>query len=592
MRCSLVCPLSLALLSTLFTLPATAQSVLPEEGPDTSLAALAPAVAPPLRLAEGRSAAPLIALRSAAAGAPDQLEALVAHNRSGQLPVQIGFARPLPTVRKVQLTAALLQSEKIAAVAGGFAAASLQGNLVWSTHVGVADADRLRLRLTDLDLPADTRLWVWGLGEEPQAFGLELAGPDGDLWTPSVGGESIYLEIEVPAGALAGKPARFQLREVAQSFRLDTLSGGLDSAPSALDTGCLDDATCSSAGTLASIDLVRRAIAYLQFIDGGSQFLCSGGLVNDTVAATNVPYLLTANHCFDNQAAASTLEAFWNYRTASCNGATPNLSGLPKSNGATLLASNSSSDFTFVRLNSIPANRGFLGWNSTAAANNTPLFRISHPLGGPQSFSRAAVRTSGVPTCTGVPRPRFLYSQVNDGATFGGSSGAPVLNSSGQIVGQLTGGCGNNAAEGCDYSNSEIDGAFSNTFSALSSFLSPVAAACTANGTTLCLSGGRFQVRVTWQPPGGSATAALAVPLSGDSGYFTFSDPDNVEMVIKVLNACSFSNRIWVFTAGLTNVRVVTTVTDTGNGTVKTYTNPQGTAFAAIQDTSAFATCP
>jgi hypothetical protein len=42
----------------------------------------------------------------------------------------------------------------------------------------------------------------------------------------------------------------------------------------------------------------------------------------------------------------------------------------------------------------------------------------------------------------------------------------------------------------------------------------------------------------------------------------------------------------------LTNVRVVTTVTDTANGAVRTYTNPQGTRFAPVQDTAAFATCP
>jgi hypothetical protein len=33
-------------------------------------------------------------------------------------------------------------------------------------------------------------------------------------------------------------------------------------------------------------------------------------------------------------------------------------------------------------------------------------------------------------------------------------------------------------------------------------------------------------------------------------------------------------------------------VTDVNNGTVKNYTNPQGVAFAPIQDTGAFATCP
>jgi lysyl endopeptidase len=595
---------SVLVLAILAAVPAAyAQSVGPAEAP---AAAVAPAVAPPLRLAEGRSAAPLIALRSARDGAPDQLEALAEWNRSGQLPVRVGFARPLPLTRKVELTAARLENEAIAALAGGYVAPSLRGDLVWSTHVGVAGAHRLRLHLTDTALPKGTRFWVWGLGEEPQAFGLELLGETGDLWTPSVGGESIFLEVEVPRAALVGgvgdvgdvidggKAARFTLREVSQSFRLDAQGQPLENAPSALDLSCLDDATCTGAGVLGIIAQYRRAVAHLQFIDSGTEFICSGALVNDTVAATFVPYLLTANHCFDTQASANTLEAFWDFKTSTCDGPTPGLGGLPKSNGATLLATSANSDFTFLRLNSAPGTRVLLGWNASAAAvpNNTQLFRISHPLGNSQAFSRSTVKTSGVPTCGGVPRPRFLYSQLTDGATFGGSSGAPVILAGGQIVGQLTGGCGDDPDEGCDYSNSEIDGAFSATFPAISAFLNPATTVCTSNSTTLCLSAGRFQVQATWQPPGGVATPARAVALTPDSGYFTFSDPNNVEMVAKVVNACGLNSRYWVFAAGLTNVRVVTTVTDTRTGTVKTYTNPQGTAFAPLQDTNAFATCP
>jgi hypothetical protein len=65
-----------------------------------------------------------------------------------------------------------------------------------------------------------------------------------------------------------------------------------------------------------------------------------------------------------------------------------------------------------------------------------------------------------------------------------------------------------------------------------------------------------------------------------------------VEAVVKVLNACTFNQKFWVFAGGLTNVQVTLTVTDTKTGTVRIYNNPQGAAFQPIQDTSAFATCP
>ena len=86
--------------------------------------------------------------------------------------------------------------------------------------------------------------------------------------------------------------------------------------------------------------------------------------------------------------------------------------------------------------------------------------------------------------------------------------------------------------------------------------------------------------------------AGHAVPMTTDTGYFWFFADTNVEVVIKVLNACGFNQRYWVYAGGLTNVKVHLTVTDTQTGAVKTYDNPQGTAFRPIQDSSAFATCP
>jgi streptogramin lyase len=112
---------------------------------------------------------------------------------------------------------------------------------------------------------------------------------------------------------------------------------------------------------------------------------------------------------------------------------------------------------------------------------------------------------------------------------------------------------------------------------------------CDAN--TLCLGGSRFHVTVHWQSQTASGLGQ-AVSLTPDTGYFWFLDSSNVEMLVKVLDACSASGRKWVFAAGLTNLNVVMTVTDTQTGLSRTYTNPQGTAFLPIQDTDAFSTCP
>jgi hypothetical protein len=116
---------------------------------------------------------------------------------------------------------------------------------------------------------------------------------------------------------------------------------------------------------------------------------------------------------------------------------------------------------------------------------------------------------------------------------------------------------------------------------------------CTADAHTLCLDGGRFSVTATFQQTAsGPSTPANAVPLTDQTGYFWFFDPSNIEIVGKVLDGCTTNEFFWYFAAGLTNVGVTTIVQDLQSGTMKTYTNPVGTAFAPIQDTSAFPTCP
>jgi photosystem II stability/assembly factor-like uncharacterized protein len=111
--------------------------------------------------------------------------------------------------------------------------------------------------------------------------------------------------------------------------------------------------------------------------------------------------------------------------------------------------------------------------------------------------------------------------------------------------------------------------------------------------TMLCLNNSRFTVTTDFQStPEGPSTPAMAVPLTADTGYFWFFDPTNVEVITKVLNGCATNGHYWFFAAGLTNLGVQITVTDTLTGTQKTYSNPFGTAFPPIQDTSAFATCP
>lgn len=112
---------------------------------------------------------------------------------------------------------------------------------------------------------------------------------------------------------------------------------------------------------------------------------------------------------------------------------------------------------------------------------------------------------------------------------------------------------------------------------------------CATDDRTLCLLDDRFQVKVHWRTlAGGSGVGhALEVPGSDETGLFWFFDEANIELVVKTLDATSFSGFYWNFYGALSNVEYWITVTDTESGDNVTYHNPQG-EICGFPDTRAF----
>jgi len=261
------------------------------------------------------------------------------------------------------------------------------------------------------------------------------------------------------------------------------------------NVACIENASCHN---VAAANPAKSAVALMQWIAGQYIYTCTGGLLNDSVSTSQIPYFLTANHCLSSNNTAANLETYFQFSIAcgstSCPGQT-NPGGLQRL-GATVKAPGSAGGFTLLQLSQTPpAGSVFLGWNNTAIANtnNAALYRISHPAWAPQSYSAHHVDT-GAPTCTGWPRGQRIYSRDDPGAgaTEGGSSGSPVVNGSSQIVGQLSGSCGFNTGDPCDsVSNATVDGAFAYDYSSVAPFLAgggggctllPTGALCTSNG--------------------------------------------------------------------------------------------------------------
>lgn len=109
-----------------------------------------------------------------------------------------------------------------------------------------------------------------------------------------------------------------------------------------------------------------------------------------------------------------------------------------------------------------------------------------------------------------------------------------------------------------------------------------------AMGPGLLLQDDRFQVTVTWEDPRtGDSGVGTGVPVTDDTGTFWFFDEQNLELMVKVLDARPVNGHFWVFFGSLTDVEFELTVTDLVTGNDRTYSNPPF-EMASRADTMAF----
>jgi hypothetical protein len=366
--------------------------------------------------------------------------------------------------------------------ANGMVRATGNGGLVWTAATESARAAALRVHFTNFNLPANAELYIYNADGE--AFGpYRDRGPNGsgDFWSNTVSGSLAFLQLRIDGKA--AKLGGFEIADIAHltpRFLLpflkdnngtpDGFSGTNDFC--SFNEPCVEDASCHNVG---AVNDAKKAVAHMQFVSGAWIYICSGGLVADSDTGSQIPYFITANHCLSRDRVASSLECFWQFDTNNCGGACYDPVGaVPRTLGASVLASEKAADFTFMQLaENPPSGSVFLGWSTAdvAFANNTSLYRISHPSGAPQAYSQHRVDTSAG-TCSSWPRGDWIYSRDTVGATEGGSSGSPVVNGNGQLVGQLSGGCGTNVNDVCDTeNNATVDGAFAAYYPLVSAWL-------------------------------------------------------------------------------------------------------------------------
>jgi len=257
--------------------------------------------------------------------------------------------------------------------------------------------------------------------------------------TEFISGESCIIEYFEPA-AVKGEG----------TLRLSSLAHQYRNLPMADD--CEVNIACSEA--INWLD-EKRGVVRILVKEGANTGYCSGSLINNT-ALDCKRYILTAFHCGVNASAAdlNQWKFYFNYEATQCTGQsdafgiTSNVfTGCTKKADSNDNGGDTGSDFLLVQISSTsqPSWWSNVYWNGWNKANTPPAsgsVSIHHPSGDNKKFSQTTgAATSGSWGISGTHWTVHWGGTANGwGVTEPGSSGSPLFNLNGQIVGTLTGG--------------------------------------------------------------------------------------------------------------------------------------------------------
>ena len=338
------------------------------------------------------------------------------------------------------------------------------GQAVLAVSLRSPGATRIRLHFRDFHAGSG-QVWVFAPGTETARGPYTGDGVTGDgaFWAGSVEGDTVRVAYLAPPGRT---PAQFP-------FTVDSLAHVWPESTPYSDPAspCNLDVTCYPAYSSAA-----AAVVEYEFVadDGTGTYSCSGAMIN-TRRGSLKPYLLTANHCISSDSEANSMQVYFLYQTPQCNAAPPSRSSVPSVLSGSYVAGAGipNGDFSLVLLHDVPGGVTFLGWNPSLDPG-AAVVGIHHPRG---SYTRIAFGNHGVDSDIAVGTeiaPATQYYEVNwtQGLTEDGSSGSPLLNANGEIVGTLTGAAAPPPGETvCDSHPFSLYGRFSSAYDVLSPYL-------------------------------------------------------------------------------------------------------------------------
>lgn len=256
-----------------------------------------------------------------------------------------------------------------------------------------------------------------------------------------VTGDEITLELFVPN--VNKNAVLLNITELDYFYR----GGETDKASSG---SCEVNINCTPEGTNWQDE--KKGVCMLDIRVGSNWYNCSGSLVNNT-SHDCTPYILLADHCHYDAGYASTADYnawkfYFHNEAAACSGTTGSQSYAKT--GCTLKAhdtygsNNTGSDFCLVQINTSIANTlnvYYNGWDRNNVASTSGV-SIHHPAGDIMKISTYTTALTSLSVGGSGTHWQVYWAATTNGhgVTEGGSSGSPIFNASGNIVGTLTGG--------------------------------------------------------------------------------------------------------------------------------------------------------